>query len=177
MRIETERLLIRLMEPIDFEDSYEHRSDPEVCRFISAPLTREQTQHRIEKAIIPWSGEEHSKLALAIELKEEGKLIGELMFKYTNVESDVGEIGYRLNRKYQGAGYAYEAVFALVRSLFDDMNLHKISAVCLIENTGSWKLMEKLGMHREGVLKSHFRLDDRWFDGYSYAVVNEAHRV
>ena len=172
MKIETDRLLIRPLTLDDVDDSFEHRGDPEVSRYTPGPITREQAEARIQAQLdVPWAGKDHQKLMLAIELKESGKLIGELMFKYTDVESGNGEIGYRLNRHYQGKGYAFEAVSLFIRQLFSELGVHKIIALCATDNDASWRLMEKLGMTREGAMRSHFRLRGQRFDAYSYAIL------
>ena len=95
------------------------------------------------------------------------------MFKFTNVDSQIGEIGYRLNTSYQSQGYAIEANTAFIEYIFSQLGAHKISALCLTENNASWGLMIKLGMHREGILKSHFKLDKQWHDAYMYSIINE----
>ena len=108
---------------------------------------------------------------LAIELKTENKLIGEFMFKYTDIISAVGEVGYRFNRRYQGKGYAYEAVSAIFDYLIIKLSVQKINAVCATENQASWKLMEKLGMQKEGVLRSHFIFGEQRKDAYTYGIL------
>jgi len=173
MYIETPRLIIRCMKLSDLADSFEHRGCADVNKFIAVPLTFEQTQIRLENAVQPWNGNENEKLGLAIELKKEKKLVGELMFKYTNLASSIGEVGYRLNNKYQRNGYAFEAVHALFRHLFQEMNLHKLTALCLADNSASWGLMEKLGMNKEGFLREHFRISECWFDGFTYGILSK----
>ena len=171
MNIETDRLIIRMLDLSDLEDCFEHRRDPEVCRYIGRPLSREQTKEKIQQAMLPWNGEENSKLMLAIELKEEKKLIGELMFKFTSVDHQLSEIGYRINSNYQGKGYAYEALYDFISYIFENLSLHKVSALCLASNKASWGLMEKLGMLQEGILKSHFKVDEEWHDAYIYSIL------
>ncbi len=170
MNLENERLKIRLLALTDLEDSFEHRADPEVCRYVGQPITKQETQQKIEQAMKPWQGKEHHKLFLAIELKSENKLIGELMFKYSNRESGLGEFGCRVNKNYQGRGYAFEASRCLLDYLFQELNVHKIMAFCVAENSASWRLMQKLNMTREGHLKSHFKIENEWMDAYLYAL-------
>jgi len=173
MILETERLIVRNLTMSDLEDSFEHRGDPDVSRFIGKPLTREQAKEKLQQSILPWNRQENSKLMLAIELKDEQKLIGELMFKFTNVDSQIGEIGYRINKNYQAKGYAFEASASFINYLFKQVNVHKVSALCLTDNEASWGLMEKLGMKKEGTLKSHFKVNEQWHDAYIYSVLEE----
>jgi len=172
MNIVTDRLIIRLMNINDVDDSFEHRSDIEVSRYAAPPLNKVQTQEKIQQQLTePWSGREHQKLMLAIELKTEQKLIGEFMFKYTDLVNAVGEVGYRFNRSYQGKGYAYEAVSAMIGYLIHEFKVQKINAVCATKNQASWKLMEKLGMQKEGLLRSHFILGEQREDAYTYGIL------
>lgn len=172
MNIVTDRLIMRLMSLNDVDDSFEHRGDIEVCRYSAAPINKTQTEDKIQRQLAePWIGNEHQMLMLAIELKTEGKLIGEFMFKYTDTIAAIGEIGFRFNRLYQGKGYAYEAVSSMVNHLFNELKVHKINAVCAIGNNASWKLMEKLGMQKEGVLRSHLINGGQRSDAYTYAVL------
>jgi RimJ/RimL family protein N-acetyltransferase len=136
-------------------------------------VTFEQARARLEEGCKPWTGDEHQRLALAITLRGEDKLIGELMFKYVNKESLVGEIGYRLHKDYIGQGFAFEAVNAFVKTLFETQAVMKITALCATQNMASWKLMEKLGMQREGVLRSHFLLEQQRVDAYYYGLCRQ----
>ena len=96
MQFRTERLTIRTMTMDDLEASYQHRSCPETSRYIGVPITRAQAQQRLRESCKPWEAEENEKLGLAITLSKNDQFIGELMFKYVNKDSLVGEIGYRL---------------------------------------------------------------------------------
>ena len=60
--------------------------------------------------------------------------------------------------RYQGNGYATEAARALVNDAFTNNNAHRVIARCNVLNTASWKLLERLGMRREGHL-----LQNVWF--------------
>ena len=171
IRIETPRLVLRRMRSSDLTDSLEHRSDPQVCRYAHLPQTQQQVAKRIQDAMQAWQGKDGEKLFLAIELTLEQKLIGELMFKYQQADSGVGEIGFHLNRHYQGQGYAFEAVSALIHYLFEQLKLQKITAICVTDNLASQVLMEKLGMQKEALLRSHYKIGDKRFDMFSYAML------
>ncbi|NOU51911.1 GNAT family N-acetyltransferase [Pseudoalteromonas sp. JBTF-M23] len=173
MHFSTPRLAIRLITAEDLQASYEHRSCSLTSRYIGEPATFEQAKARLLEGCKPWLAEEHQRLALAITLHNSDKLIGELMFKYVNKESLIGEIGYRLHKDFIGQGYAFEAVDAFVKKLFEQLPVMKIIALCATENTASWRLMEKLGMQREGHLRSHFKLGDERADAYYYGLCRD----
>ncbi|KAF7765150.1 hypothetical protein PCIT_a4469 [Pseudoalteromonas citrea] len=170
MKFCTSRLIIRPMTMADLQASFAHRSCPQTSRYISDQTTLAQAKQRLSENCQPWLGEENQRLALAITLSGSNELIGEVMFKYINKASLVGEIGYRLKKEAIGKGYAFEAVSAFIEHLFSKLEVMKIVAVCAVDNTPSWRLMEKMQMHREGVFKSHFFIGGERLDAFSYGI-------
>lgn len=65
-------------------------------------------------------------------------------------ENGIGELGWIVNKKYWGNGFAYEAAEALVTYFIDNMETTHFIAHCDTENVASYKVMEKLGMARTG---------------------------
>ncbi len=66
------------------------------------------------------------------------------------IENGSGELGWILNRKYQGSGFAYEAAKALIEYFSEAMGVKHFVAHCDTENIASYKTMEKLGMLKTG---------------------------
>lgn len=67
------------------------------------------------------------------------------------------ELGYWIGVPYWGRGYATEAARALLELGFERLGLHRIQATYLTRNPASGRVMQKLGMHPEGVLRQHVR--------------------
>jgi RimJ/RimL family protein N-acetyltransferase len=67
------------------------------------------------------------------------------------------EIGFSLATPFQGRGYAAEAVRLMIRHLFTERGLHRISAECDARNAASARLLERVGFQREG--------DNTWIKG------------
>lgn len=65
-------------------------------------------------------------------------------------EKGIGELGWIVNKKYWGNGFAYEAAKALIKYSIDNMGTTHFIAHCDTENVASYKVMEKLGMVRTG---------------------------
>lgn len=86
-------------------------------------------------------------------------------------------LGYVFNAHFQRQGYAFEAAHALVDGVFQHQGAHRVTALCNPLNTASWKLLEKLGMRREGHLlqnvffKRDAQGDPLWADTYEYAIL------
>ncbi len=68
-------------------------------------------------------------------------------------EGHKAELGYVLARSYWGNGYMTEAVSAVVDWLLSVPEVHRVWAVCDTANLASARVMEKVGMTREGILK------------------------
>lgn len=168
--METERLILRRYNKDDLQDLYEYLSDEEVVKYEPyKPMDISEVESNLEWRI---STDE----MIAVELKETGKMIGNVYLGKRDFESL--EIGYVFNRKYQGKGYAKESCKTLIAQAFEN-GIHRIFAECDPQNENSWKLLEALGFRREAHLKQnvYFWRDDNdnpiWKDTYIYAIVNE----
>ncbi|MEZ4570786.1 MAG: GNAT family protein [Thermomicrobiales bacterium] len=75
-----------------------------------------------------------------------------------------------------GQGFATEAAAAIVRFGFEDLGLHCIWAECNAENTGSVRVLTKLGMQREARFRDHKWFGDRWWDTEIYAMLEDEWR-
>ena len=176
MLISSERLLLRPLQSGDRADSLAHVTNPDMMRFIGEPLTAQQGIERFEQGLMPWTGEPDSKLLLVIERQDDRRYLGELMFRHLDETPEIGELGYALMPSYTGQGYAYEAVAALIHYLFCEHKLHKLTARCDSRNVPSYRLMEKLGMRREGCFRAHKYLDGQWRDTVYYGLLASEYR-
>ena len=171
--LETQRLIMRAFQDKDILDFTDYRSDPEVAKYQDwdAPYSVEKaTQFVAEnKAITPGTpGEWHQ---IAIELKDGGNLIGDCVFHILIEDEQQAEIGFTLSRQYQGHGYATEAVTRLVDYLFSELQLHRIRAICDVDNLASSKLLERIGMRREAHFVENIWFKGRWGSEYLYAIL------
>ncbi len=88
-------------------------------------------------------------------------------------EAREGDMGYELDPKHWGNGYATEAAQAVLDFGFSHMNLRRISAWCIAENTASAHVLEKIGMKLEKRMRDHQYFKGRWWDTLSYAILYE----
>ena len=171
--LETERLVLRGFRHEDLGTFTAYRSDPEVARYQSwdAPYPRERAAEflREMRCSIPGlPGEWHQ---VAIERKSDGELLGDCAFCVLAEDSRQAEIGFTLARAHQGQGYAAEAVARLLDHLFDDFRLHRVRAICDVENVPSARLMERLGLRREACMVGSLHMKGRWSSEYWYAIL------
>ncbi len=169
IQLETERLIIRRFVPADYIDLFEYLSNEDVVKYEPYNVYSEEQakQEAISRSENPnfW----------AVCLKATDKLIGNVYL--AKQDFDTWEVGYVFNKNYWGNGYATEAVQFLVEYAFSSCNAHRIVAFCNPQNEASWKLLERIGMRKEGHLRSniYFKVNENnkpiWQDTYEYGML------
>ena len=168
--IKTDRLLLRKFRISDAEDIFATwTSDERAAKYTSwyAHKNIEDTKAYVEYMV---SKTELSDYNWIIEL--DNKIIGSINVCYSDDYLKIAGIGYVLGYEYWGKGYTTEAAKTVIRFLFNDVNYRKIIAGCDSENIGSFRVMEKLEMKREAVLRENIkRKDGTWGDDFQYGLL------
>lgn len=99
--------------------------------------------------------------------------IGVVFIQLNWEETREWEIGYELHPDFWGKGYATEAVKLLLNHCFDTLNAHKIVGFCNANNKKSSKLMERIGMTRDGLLREGRLWHNEWCDEYVYSILEK----
>ncbi len=171
---ETSRLLIRRFNPQDLQDAFEILSDPEVAKYeFWDPFDIEETRQDLllQSSVIPGTIGVWNEFAVQLSSENENaKMIGNISFRMKDAEQKQVEIGFHFNRLYHGQGYGSEAVIGLIEYLWR-LGAHRIWAVSDTRNFASWKLMEKIGLRREGHLVQNCFVNGEWCDEYLYAIL------
>jgi RimJ/RimL family protein N-acetyltransferase len=81
------------------------------------------------------------------------------------------EIGYALGRAHWGRGYIHEALQAVMKYAFNELNLHRIEADVDPRNTASIKTLERLGFQREGFLRERWQVGGELQDALFYGLL------
>ncbi len=79
---------------------------------------------------------------------------------------------FKLHPNYWNKGYATESLNGIIQFGFENLKLHRIEAGCAIENKGSIKVLEKVGMTREAHTRKLLPLKSGWSDHYGYAILS-----
>lgn len=171
--LQTDRLILRPFENRDLEPFVAYRADPAVAKYQgwNLPYTTEQGAEFIKVMQQVQPGTPGEWYQLAIELKAAKEIIGDCAFYLLTEDPQQAEIGFSLARPYQGQGYATEAVARLLDYLFQDLDLHRVRANCDVENVTSVRLMERLGMRREGHFVENLWFKGRWASEYWYGLL------
>lgn len=171
--IETPRLILRRMNMRDAEDLFEYSRDPEVARYVlwQAHKTIRETRSYIRYSIRHYhTGEPAS---LAIEIRETGKVIGTIGFMWYNEDSRSAEVGYSLSREYWNQGIMTEALSAILEHAFVKLKINRIEAQHELENPASGRVMEKVGMQKEGTLRQRLYNKGHFADVNLYAILRK----
>jgi ribosomal-protein-alanine N-acetyltransferase len=148
--LETERLILREMLPSDAVALFEMDSNPMVHQYLwNKPLTDiSEVYQYIEKVRNQYL--ENNIGRFVVVLKETNELIGWAGLKYNTeiVNNKVGfyDIGYRLNEKFWGKGFASEASFAWLDYGFNVMKIKIMEAAAHTDNIASNRILQKIGL-------------------------------
>lgn len=171
----TERLTVARLAPEDADALWELKSDPELNRWTT----------RIYDSREEFRADWNALATTHLMAHWDGQLAAYLMVKHQDAwsQADVTEqargqqveLGWVVAPWAQGRGVATELVREGLAIAFD-MGVHRVEAGCFAENTGSWKVMEKVGMRREiHTVRDCMHRDGQWHDGYGYAMLAEEH--
>lgn len=170
--LQTERLILRDFREEDWRDAHEYRSDAETVKYMPfGPNTEEETKDFINLVLGNQKAQPRISYNFALINKKDKKLIGSCRIKINNVEYKEGEIDYIINRRYWNQGYMTEAACSVLSFSFEKLGLHRIIASCDPENTGSYRVMEKIGMQREGHLRQEKMFKGVWRDFLLYSIL------
>lgn len=173
----TERLILR---PFVIEDA------AEVTRLVSdrriADTTLNIPHPYDERVAEGWIGthaemaERDEGLTLAVTARASGGIVGAVGLSITRAHRR-GELGYWIAVEQWRRGYATEASGAMLDYAFGPLDLSRVVAHCLTRNEGSWRVMEKLGLQREGRLRAHVMKWDVAEDIWLYGILREEWRA
>lgn len=176
--IETERLRLRPFTRGDVDAVFAYRQREDVARHLfDGPMTHESVVEAVAMRVCQDALRENGdKLFLAVELKSEHMVIGELSLILRDRSARQGEIGYIFHPDHHGCGYATEAAGVLLELGFAGAALHRIYARCAAANLASWRVMERLGMRREAHFRDHAFSKGAWDEELIYAILEHEWR-
>ena len=170
-RIETGRLVLRIPSVADAEAIFEsYAQDSRVTRYLiwQPHKSIKETEGFLADCALAWEG--HIRFPYVITLKENGAVIGMIDIRIDHFKANVG---YVLSRSNWGKGLATEALRSLVGWALSQESIYRVWALCDVDNPASGRVLEKVGMQREGVLRRqivHPNISDEPRDCYCYAI-------
>jgi RimJ/RimL family protein N-acetyltransferase len=172
MEVVTARLVLREINEGDFAALCALYADPEIRRFEGPALDAPEIRRRLQAILAGQVSQPRAAFCLAITLPPDEELHGLVTLSLIHPDIREYEIGWTVQRQDWGKGYATEAAQALLRLAFTRLNAHRVIALCQPENGASLRVMEKLGMQREGLLRQTHPFGDGWRDELLYAILD-----
>ena len=176
IRLTTKKLLLRPFSLDDVDDVLTYTNDPEWARYqvdiLPVPCTRKDAEALVSLF------SDHSKwdaigILQIFAITLEGKVIGEIVLNQRNedLKNERIELTYSLSRQHWGKGLMTEATRAVMNWAFQTYSFNRMFAYCDPRNIGSRRVLEKLGMKREGQLRSHLKWNNEFRDQLYYGIL------
>lgn len=173
--ISTKRLILR--EPLisDADDIFELCSTLDATRFVDWYPHTDKKQSlayirylRRQKALFNLNS-----YTWFVENEEDKKVIATISLTELDSSGKIATVGYTLNQRYQHKGYATEALLGLMKYLFQRENIERIQAKVLPENLSSVKLLKRVGMKQEALLKKGVSIKNELRDLAIYGILKD----
>lgn len=176
--LKSKRLLLRLIDFNDLKDIHKLHSLPEVDEYntLGIPKNINETVSVIEKWIAENNLSEIKNYTFAVINSQTGEFMGLFGLKLWPKKNRRGEIWYKIHPDFWNKGIATEAANLVLDFGFNVLKLHRIQAGCAVENKGSIKVLEKVGMFREGRGRQILPLKSGWSDNYEYSILESDER-
>jgi len=177
MVLSTERLVLREFVEADWPAVLAYQQDPRYLRYYEwTGRTAEEVREFVQMFLAQQKAVPRIKFQLAITLRSTGQLIGNCGTRLDSAGSHQGDIGYELNPDFWSHGYATEAAQAMVNFGFGQLHLHRIWSWCNADNTGSARVLERLGMRCEGRQREVDFFKEKWWDRLLYGILDHEWR-
>jgi RimJ/RimL family protein N-acetyltransferase len=169
--LSTRRLILRPLQAGDAETMFRYRSRPDVSRYqVWQPADESEVRAFIEKQSGLAPGARGTWYSLAMTLRENGILIGDVGLHFPEVEAAQLEIGITLSPAFQRRGLAAEALEEVCRFAFSSLGKDRLYASVDPRNKPSIRLLERVGMRKEAFLPGSMVIRGELVDDLVYAV-------
>ncbi len=176
--IETKRLKLRPFTMSDVDDVLEYTNDYEWARYQvnipPLPFTRKDTEELVTMFSDPAKWLKIGMLQMfAITL--EGKVIGEIVLNQRDEDrpNERVELAYSLSHQHWGKGLMTEAAIAVMNWAFKTYSFNRMYAWSDPRNIGSYRVLEKLSMSQEGLLRKHIKWNGEFRDQLYYGILRQ----
>lgn len=171
VRLAGPRCVLRELDEADVASLYALMVDPRV--FERVLDEQPPTLDEVRDALPAWRGETGGQPRAVYRLAavEGDRLVGMGTLTVESAPHRRGEIGYVLAADHWGRGLGTEVAGLLLRLAFEQVGLHRVEATTRPDHVASCRVLEKVGMRREGVSRHHFLVRGSWWDSVRYAIL------
>ncbi|MFD2908701.1 GNAT family N-acetyltransferase [Flavobacterium ardleyense] len=171
--LSTERTTLNLIQISDLDFIHKLHSIPEVDEYNALGIPKDTAE--TESIITNWIKDnqvvEILNYTFIIQQKNNKEEIGLFGIKLGAKKYKRAEVWYKIHPDFWNKGFATEVLLSVLDYCFEELKLHRIQAGCAVENIGSIKVLEKVGMKREGRCRQVLPLKSGWSDNFEYAIL------
>jgi len=172
MQLETDRLVLREFYESDYPALRAIESLAETHHYEQVAIPAEEmTRSYLLNAITRAAEQPRVDFRLALTIRPADDVRGRIKLQRLRPEAAEWEIGWVMHKNDWGKGYATEAAGAMLGFAFSELGVHRVVAFCNALNTASYRVMEKLGMQRDGLLRQSLWWNGQWVDECVYAIL------
>ncbi len=169
----TERLILREPRRMDAKEIFSFCSKPESCTYAD---WYPHAKIGDSVAYISWlkkaaRSQYQNSYTWFVQRRDEQRVIATISVVDTDVSGKIATVGYTLSAEHQHKGYAIEMLEAVLRYLFLEMGVYRVQAKVMPQNTPSIRLLERVGMKREALLRGGAFCKTECVDVYLYALL------
>lgn len=164
---------LRSLKPGDVDAVHALISRMDVVRYMLLPLcSREESEKFLRDALLESPSDPWRSVVRGISNHPRGDLVG-ICGVVILRGAEEGEIWYLVEPESWGKGIATESARHLLDYGFGELGLHRIWATCLPENPASARVLEKVGLRKEGFLVKNLKIHGVWKSSFLYAMLAE----
>lgn len=176
MQLTTERLCLRDVTEMDYDFIYELERSKFTLEYEDDLVPSMNDVYLYFSKMIELRDMEQKKKKkyyfIVTKLEDTSKPIGKLILWENDAKIREWEMGWFMHQDYIGNGYAPEAAKAVLKFAFDELSAHRVQAVCNDLNQNSERVMQKIGMQKEGTCRGVRFMNNRWYGSHIYAILD-----
>ncbi|MBS1955980.1 MAG: GNAT family N-acetyltransferase [Cyanobacteria bacterium SZAS-4] len=169
--MKTKRLTLREFQDADLAAVHDYAQDAETTKYLEwGPNTLKETTVFLNESLGFQKEKPRVTFDMAIIADSDARLVGACSVTIIDKRKNIAALGYVLNSKFWGHGYATEAANALAKFAFEELGMQKIMATCDALNFGSESVMKKIGMQKEQKLSKDKFIKGSYRDTLVYSI-------
>jgi ribosomal-protein-alanine N-acetyltransferase len=171
--LRTKRLILRKLTMDDAKGLFAYASDSTMTRYTSwSPHTSiDESRGFLAHAVNAY--ENGQPIGHGVVEAASGRLIGTCGISMWNEQHERGEVAWAIAASHWNQGYATEAARAVADDAFRMLPMNRLQSCCHVDNRASSRVMEKIGMTFEGVLRGYFKRTNRYDDVRYYSLLRD----
>lgn len=174
--IETKRLILKGLSPRDMTIIFENYARDEIMKILGH---RDENEYQKEeyKQQNGYAAYNRGFILFLLTVKSTDSIIGRCGLHNWDIDHKRAEIGYNItDENFKRKGLMSEAVSAIIEYGFDKLRLHRIEALVGSGNIPSLRIMEKHNFIREGLLRQHYFISDKYEDSILFSKLDNEYQ-